>query len=257
MAFALITGSSKGIGRAIAHQLAQKGKPILLIARNEGELKEAASEIREQFKVEVQWLAADLSDSHAPKKIFDWCASAGYEVDVLVNNAGYGLSGPFERFGLDVQLNMMRVNMEAVVSLTALFLPVLKKHPKSYILNIASSAGYQATPYLGLYAATKSFVRLFSRALHHELKSANVTVTCVNPGATDTAFNDRAQVGQKARDLARKVNMTADDVAKTAVAAMYSGKTEVITGFLNKMGAFLVWLLPKKLVEGSAAKIYQ
>jgi short-subunit dehydrogenase len=257
MAFALITGSSKGIGKAIAQQLAQKGKPVLLIARNEGELKQAASAIAHQFKVEVQWLVADLSDTNAPKKIFDWCQSSGYDVDVLVNNAGYGLSGPFEKFPLDAQLSMMRVNMEAVVSLTALFLPVLRKHSKSYILNIASSAGYQATPYLGLYAATKSFVRLFSRALHHELKASNVSVTCVNPGATDTSFNDRAQVGQKARDLAKKVNMTADDVAAIAVAAMYSGKTEVITGFINKMGAFLVWLLPKKLIEGSAAKIYQ
>src|SRR3954470_2319781 len=128
MAFALITGSSKGIGRAIAHQFAQKGKPVLLVARNEEELKKAATEIHDQYKVEVQWLAADLSDTNASRKVFDWCQSSGYEVDVLVNNAGYGLSGPFEKFPLDAQVNMMRVNMEAVVALTSLFLPELKKH---------------------------------------------------------------------------------------------------------------------------------
>jgi short-subunit dehydrogenase len=257
MSFALITGASKGIGKAIAHQLAQKGKDVLLVARSREDLEKACAEIQTVYKVRAHYLPIDLSGQEAARRVFDWCFQNNYEVDVLVNNAGFGLSGAFEKFSLEENLNMMQVNMNVLVQLTYLFLPVLKKQPSSYLLNVASSAGFQATPFLSLYAATKSFVRFFSRGLRRELQGSNVSVTCVNPGATDTAFNDRAQVGQKARDLAKKVNMRPDQVAKIAVDAMYRGKAEVITGFINKLGAFLVWLLPKNLVEGSAAKIYR
>ena len=257
MSIALITGASKGIGRAIAHRLAARGSHVLLVARNEVQLKQVAMEIEARYPVKAKYLVADLSQPGAPARIFEWCRDQGEEVDVLVNNAGFGLSGPFEQYPLEEHLGMMRVNMDAVVAMTCLFLPLLRRQPRSYILNIASSAGYQATPFLSLYAATKSFVRLFSRGLHEELKNSPVSVTCVNPGATDTAFNDRAQIGQKGRDLAKKVQMTPEDVARIAVDALYAGKTEVITGVVNKMGAFLVWLLPKKLIERSAAKIYQ
>lgn len=255
MSVALITGASKGIGRAIADQLAARGLDIWLVARNEVQLQQAALEIGSKYGVKTRYLVADLSQPGASQKLLDWCEGA--ELEVLVNNAGYGLSGPFEQYTLEDHRNMMQVNMTAVVELTYLFLPLLRKRPRSYILNIASSAGYQATPYLSLYAATKAFVRLFSRGLRRELKKSPVSVTCINPGATDTAFNDRAQIGQKGRDLAKKVQMSSDDVAKLAVQAMYARKAEVITGFVNKLGAFLVWLLPKSVIENSAAKIYQ
>ncbi len=257
MSVALITGASKGIGRAIADQLAARGLDIWLVARNEVQLQQAALEIESKYGVKTRYLVADLSQAGASQKLLDWVESEGAELEVLVNNAGYGLSGPFEQYTLDDHRNMMQVNMSAVVELTYLFLPLLRKRSRSYILNIASSAGYQATPYLSLYAATKAFVRLFSRGLRRELKKSPVSVTCVNPGATDTAFNDRAQIGQKGRDLAKKVQMSSDDVAKLAVQALYARKAEVITGFVNKLGAFLVWLLPKSVIENSAAKIYQ
>jgi short-subunit dehydrogenase len=257
MPVALITGASKGIGRAIASQLAARGNDVWLVARNEAQLQQAALEIEAQHGVKARYFVADLSQPDAPKQVYDWCLSQGVGVEILVNNAGYGLSGPFEQHSLEEHLNMMQVNMGAVVTLTYLFLPMLKKSSKAYILNIASSAGYQATPYLSLYAASKSFVRLFSRGLHEELKRSAVSLTCVNPGATDTAFVDRAQIGKKGRDLAKKVQMSPEQVARLAVSAMYAGKTEVITGVVNKLGAFLVWLLPKKMIESSAAKIYQ
>lgn len=257
MAFVLITGASRGIGRAIAETFAQRGKDLLLVARSAEQLQETAQDIQSRHKVQVHVLSADLSAPEGAQQVFDWCIKQQYAVDTLVNNAGYGLSGPFEQYPLRDHLNMMQVNMNAVVELTYLFLPLLRRQPQGYILNIASSAGFQATPFLSVYAATKSFVRLFSRGLHRELRGTNVSVTCVNPGATDTAFNDRAQVGKKARDLARKVQMTPEAVANTAVAALYARKTEVVTGLINKLGVFLVWLLPKKTIENSASKIYQ
>jgi short-subunit dehydrogenase len=257
MPFALITGASKGIGKAIALQLASRKKDVLLVARNEAQLEELCTEIEKNFNVKAHFLSLDLSQKDAGRAVFNWCRLNNYVIDVLVNNAGYGLSGAFENYPLEEHLNMMQLNMNVVIELTHLFLPELKKQPKAHILNIASSAAYQAVPYLSLYAATKSFVLQFSRGLHLELKNSNVSVTCVSPGSTDTDFAQRANVGAKGLDLAKKVNMRPAEVAKIAVDSMYKGKTEVITGFLNKLGAALAWLLPKKTIEKASAKIYQ
>ena len=257
MSFALITGASKGIGKSIALQLAANKKDLLLIARSEQQLQELATDVQKKYGIKAYCLSMDLSRQEASRHVFNWCSENGYDVDMLINNAGYGLSGSFERYTLEEHVNMMQLNMNVVVEMTYLFLPQLKKQPKAYILNIASSAAYQAIPYLSLYAASKSFVLQFSRGLHHELKQTNVSVTCVNPGATDTAFVDRANVGTKGLELAKKFNMRPDEVAKIALDGMYKGKTEVITGFLNKLGAALAWLLPKKTIEKASAKIYQ
>ncbi|HEU0111139.1 MAG TPA: SDR family oxidoreductase [Flavisolibacter sp.] len=257
MSFALITGASKGIGKSIALQLAANKKDLLLIARSEQQLQELATDVQKKYGIKAYYLSMDLSRQEASRHVFNWCSENGYDVDMLINNAGYGLSGSFERYTLEEHVNMMQLNMNVVVEMTYLFLPQLKKQSKAYILNIASSAAYQAIPYLSLYAASKSFVLQFSRGLHHELKQTNVSVTCVNPGATDTAFVDRANVGTKGLELAKKFNMRPDEVAKIALDGMYKGKTEVITGFLNKLGAALAWLLPKKTIEKASAKIYQ
>ncbi|MBS1915643.1 MAG: SDR family oxidoreductase [Bacteroidetes bacterium] len=257
MMYALVTGASKGIGKAIAEELAKNKFNILLVARSEDQLKKNATEIAEKYKVGTDYLAIDLSAPTASTEIFNWCTKKNYSIRVLVNNAGYGLSGNFERFSIDDNTNMMQLNMIALVQLTQLFLPVLKSQNKSYILNISSSAAYQAVPYLSLYSATKAFVLSFSRGLQQELKRTPVSVTCISPGSTDTGFASRAQLGEKGLKTADKVNMTPEAVAAIAVKSMLSGKTEVIVGFINKLGAFMAWLLPKKLVETTAMKIYE
>jgi short-subunit dehydrogenase len=257
MSFALVTGASKGIGRSIALELASRKQDLLLVARNEELLRSLCETIQRDHKVLCHYLAVDLSAPHAPEQVYNWCLTNAYEVHILVNNAGYGLSGAFEKYSLADHLNMMQLNMNVVVEMTYHFLPGLKKQPKAYILNVASSAAYQAVPYLSAYAASKSFVLQFSRGLHLELKGTPVSVTCVSPGATDTSFVDRANIGAKGLELAGKFNMQPAEVARIAVNAMYKGKTEVITGFLNKLGAALAWLLPKKTIEKASAKIYQ
>lgn len=257
MSFALITGASRGIGRSIAFQLAAKGFNLLLVARNDVQLEQLAKEIESKFKVKVDRLAIDLSGENASTAVYNWVKENNYPISALVNNAGYGLSGKFETYPLKEHLDMLRVNVGAVVELTYLLLPILKQQPKAYILNIASNAAYQAVPYLGLYAASKAFVLQFSRALHYELKNTHVTVTCVSPGTTDTDFANRANVGPKALRAAEKFNMSPEIVAKVAVNSMLKGKREEVVGFVNKLGAFLVWLMPKKLVENTAAKIYE
>ncbi len=258
MSYALITGASKGIGKAIAFDLAARGYHLILVARSENLLSHAKQEIEGRHPaVKVLYRPADLSSGNAARQLFDWTQEQGVSVSILVNNAGYGLSGRFESHPLDAHLNMLQVNCTTLVQLTHLFLPQLRQQKDAHILNIASSAAYQAVPYLSLYAASKSFVLSFSRGLRFELRKSGVNVTCVCPGATDTDFVNRAQIGEKAKKTAEKVNMTPEQVGRAAVAAMFARRAEVITGAINKIGGFLTWLLPKKVLEGGAARIYE
>lgn len=257
MAYALVTGASKGIGKAIAQQLAARKNDLLLVSRSADELEKAAAEITKKYGVKTAFLATDLSEKDAPQKVVSWCKENNYTINILVNNAGYGLSGNFDKYNLEQNLNMLQLNMLAPVTLTQLFLPQLLQQPQAYILNTASSAAYQSVPKLTLYAASKSFILSFSRGLHQEFKNTNLSVTCVSPGATDTDFVVRAQLGEKGLKAADKVNMTPEAVAKIAVKAMYNKKPEVITGTINKLGAFISWLLPKGFVERTAMKVYQ
>ena len=256
MTYALITGASKGIGKTIAQELAAKKINLLLVARTELLLKEMAEDLSKRFQITTAYLAIDLNSPSSPSEIIDWANKNGFGINILVNNAGYGLSGPFIKYSALEYREMMQVNMNVPVELTNLLIPELKKHPRSYILNIASSAAYQSVPGLAVYAASKAFLLSFSRGLQFELRKTNISVTAVSPGGTDTDFANRAKVGSKAIRAGEKLNMTAHAVAKIAVNAMFSGKTEVITGFINKLGAFFVWLLPKKLTETTAASIY-
>jgi len=257
MIFTLITGASKGIGKAIAEELAKRQHNLLLIARSEKLLQQETERLSTQYKIKTDYLAIDLSSRDAPENIYEWCVEKNYSVNILVNNAGYGLSGSMEKYEEAENINMMQVNMITPVHLCQLFLPMLRQQGKSYILNIASSAAYQAVPYLSIYSATKAFILNFSRGLRQELRKTPVSVTCISPGATNTDFVVRAKIGTKGLKAADKVNMSPEAVADIAVKAMFAGKAEVITGFLNKLGAFAVWLLPKGLVERTAMKIYE
>jgi short-subunit dehydrogenase len=257
MEYALITGASKGIGKAIAEELARRKFNLLLVARSADVLGKVAAELAASYGVKTDWLALDLSAPDAAGRVFDWCREKQYSVSALVNNAGYGLSGPFEKYSVEDHGNMMQLNMMTLVGLTRLFLPELRRQPRAYIMNIASSAAYQSVPGLSLYAATKAFVLSFSRGLHQELRGGPVSVTAISPGATDTDFPSRAQIGEKGMKAAAKLNMTPAAVASIAVKAMLAGRPEVITGLVNKLGAAMAWLLPKTLVERTAMKIYE
>ena len=256
--FALITGASKGIGKVIAFELAARGYNLALVARSEDLLEQVSLEIKVLYSgVQIHHFATDLSLPAAAEAVWVWCDRNKLPVSILVNNAGFGLSGSFESYPLEQHINMLQVNCIVPVELTYLFLPHLKQHSQAYILNIASSAAYQAVPYLSLYAASKALVLSFSRGLRYELQKTSVNVTCVSPGSTNTEFNVRAQVGPRAMKTAQKVFMTPEQVGKLAVKAMFNKKAEVITGTINKIGGFLTWLLPKKVVERSTARLYE
>ena len=256
MPFALITGASKGIGKAIAELLAVRGYDILLVARSSDLLEQVASEIHSATKRNCRWLAVDLARNDAAETVFEWCKINHFAVSVLVNNAGYGLSGSFEKYSAREHAEMLQVNMVTLTKLTSLFLPGMHKQTAGYILNIGSTSAYQALPYLSAYAASKAYVLTFSRGLYQELRKTNISVTCICPGPTDTNFVNRANVGAKALKAAEKFNMSPRAVAQIAVDSLFNRRPEVITGGMNKLSAFFAWLLPKSLVENVAKKLY-
>ena len=256
MPFALVTGGSKGIGKAIAEALAIRGYDLLLVARSADLLEQVSSQIQLTTSRTCRWFAADLSLDNSAEAVFNWCTENHFEVSILVNNAGYGLSGSFEKHSAKETAEMLQVNIITLTKLTRLFLPDLMKLSASYILNISSSASYQAVPMLSAYAASKSYVLNFSRGLYQELKGTPVSVTCVCPGPTDTNFVKRAQIGLRGQKAAERFNMSPQTVAQIAVEGLFRKKPEVITGTANKLSAFFAWLLPKNLVEGIAKKLY-
>ncbi len=256
MPFALITGASKGIGKAIAEILAARGYDLLLVARSADLLEKVSAEIHAVSKRNCQWLALDLAGSQSAEAVFEWCDKNKFAVSVLVNNAGYGLSGPFEKYSPQEHADMLQLNIITLTKLTRLLLPNLREQTAGYILNIGSSASYQAVPFLSAYAGSKSYVLNFSRGLYQEFKNTNLSVTCICPGPTDTNFVNRANVGSKGQKAAEKFNMTPQSVAQIAVDSLFRRRPEVIAGGLNKLSAFFAWLLPKALIESIAKKLY-
>lgn len=257
MAYALITGSSKGIGKCIAEELAAKKYDLLLVARSGDALQKLSEGLAAKYNVKVSYLALDLATPEAPDQVKDWVLTNQFPVSILVNNAGYSVWGEFEKADVNAVLNMMQLNMQTLVKLTHLMLPILRKEKQAYILNIASTAAYQAVPTMGAYAASKSFVLLFSRALYHELRGSNVSMTAVSPGATDTYFVERSGMSLDVKKKNEKFFMSPEEVAKIAVKAMFDKRAELITGFVNWISAFVTRLLPKSLIEGIAAGIYK
>ncbi|MCU0368130.1 MAG: SDR family oxidoreductase [Cyclobacteriaceae bacterium] len=254
--FALITGASSGIGYYFAHELAKRKLNVLIIARSEDKLIKLREEISNQYTVQCHYLLKDLSHPDAAREVYDWCATNQYKVNILINNAGYGLFGYFEKQPIAEINNMMNLNMNTLVALCHVFLPMLKENSKSYILNVASTAAYQAVPTLNTYAATKAFVLLFTRGLRHELKGTSVSVSCISPGATDTNFIQRAGL-EAIKEKADKFSMRANEVAKIGIAQMFKGKAEIIPGLINIITSQLTQWVPKSLTERIAANIYK
>lgn len=257
MNYALITGASKGIGKSIAEVLAAKGKNLLLISRSEQALQELRSSIMNRYKVHVEYLALDLSAADAVQQVASWYISNGYHIDVLVNNAGYGLWGPFEKLPIEKHQEMLQLNMLTVVELTHALLPELKSQSPSFILNVASTAAYQAVPTLSLYAASKSFILLFTRGIRLELKGSGVSASCLCPGPTSTDFVTRAGMSAAIQKKSDTFSMSAEAVARIGVSGMYKGKAEIIPGLLNKIIAVATALLPKYITEKIANDLYK
>lgn len=236
---ALITGASGGIGYELAKLFAADGYDVVLVARSADKLAQFAGELQRQYSIAATPLSADLEDPATPQRLCAELAARGITVDVLVNNAGYGVSGRFNEIPLAESLGQIQLNVTSLTHLTRLLLPGMVQRGRGRVLNVASTAAFQPGPGMAVYYATKAFVLHFSEAIHHELRGTGVTVTTLCPGPVLTGFQQRADMGE-ARLMKVMVVLSAERVARIGYRAMQKGKPVAVAGKLN-------WLLTQSL----------
>src|SRR5579863_8580288 len=251
--WALVTGASAGIGVALAAELAASGTNLVLTARREDRLMALARDLSTKYAIRVEICVADLGGPSAPDAIFDFVVGKNLHVDLLVNNAGFGAYGDFATSDRARQVEMVQVNCSAVVSLTHLFLQPMLQKKSGDILIVASTAAFQAVPYITTYAATKVFDLHFAEGLAEEVRQYGVRVCALCPGSTETEFFQVA--GQ--RNHTRRAPETAEKVAHVGLAALAAGKSSVISGFKNWLGAETIRMVPRRMVTRIAAGIFR
>src|SRR3954451_24248814 len=240
----LVTGASSGIGADIARELAQRGLGVTLVARREDRLKELATEL-EGTGVRVEVIAADVADAGARGQMVDKINRAGLDVEVLINNAGYGSGGAFAELDAESETAMVRVNCEAIVALTHEYLPRMIERGRGAILNVGSTAGEQPLPRQATYSATKAFVNTFSDALHAELHGTGVTVTSLRPGPVKTEFGDVAGISDELFSAPDFTIKSSEDVAKAAVDGLEHGRRTVAPGVAAKVATVSGRMTPR------------
>ena len=253
---ALITGGSTGIGYELARCFAAHGHDLVLIARHTDTLEAAAGKIEGKYGVKVQTMTFDLADPDSPQKLFDAINAEGIQIDYLVNNAGFGLGGEFVDTDLQTELDMIQVNVTAVVHLTKLFLPAMVKRKEGRIMNVASTAAFYPGPLASIYYSTKNFVLAFTEAIAEELRKTGVTVTALCPGPTETNFAERSGTS-KSRLFTDSVVASAEEVAKYGYAAMMKGQRVAIPGAGNKLLMQAERLAPRRLVTFITRKVQE
>lgn len=255
MNYTLITGASKGIGKAFAYECASRGQNLLLVARSGQLLQEIAIELIAKG-VQVHTHTADLLDHAVHTKIFDWIKTNGWNVNMLVNNAGIGHYGQFDKEPLEKHMQVMHLNMDTMVRMAHAFLNNSNTKQRRYILNTVSIGAFQPVPYIGVYSATKSFMLSFSLAIRHELRKQNVYVTAFCPGGVDTDFFGPAGMEVVAKRN-KKFIVKAEEVIPHALNAVMKNKAVYTNGLTNKMGMLSVRLFPYSVVVPVAAKLYE
>jgi len=246
--WALVTGASAGIGVALARELASHGAKLILTARRRDRLESLAAELTANG-TEVRIVVADLNDPAAPEQIFAATEGAGVTVDILINNAGLGQFGAFCQSPVEQELSQVRVNCEAVVRLSRLFVPCMVERRRGWMLVLASTASFQPVPYLTTYAATKAFDRFFALGLAAEVARFGVKVTALCPGSTDSEFFEVAR-----SQAFRQHVQSAPDVARLAISALSRGQRTILPSFSGRLSALLVRFLPVGLITRSIEK---
>jgi hypothetical protein len=253
-----------GLGAEFARVLAADGYDLILTARSADRLANVQKEVENLHGARTRVVVADLADRDAPEVIHHeaWRAfregkigaSPDGTIDVLVNNAGFGMYGMFHRSDLKTELDMVQVNVTSLMHLTKLFLPAMVSRGSGRILNVASTAAFQPGPLQPVYYATKAFVLSFSEAIANELKGTGVTVTALCPGPTPTEFQARANVGN-VRGLRLMMRVSPEAVVRAGCEGMQRGKPVVIPGTLNNLHVFLLRFAPRGLVTAVVRKV--
>lgn len=259
---ALVTGASAGIGEELAKRFAADGYDLVLVARDRARLEKVGEELKAKHGIRYHAIPADLSDPAAPEHVLHAVRKLGVQVEALVNNAGFGLYGPFvktehgEATEPKRELEMIQVNVAALTHLTKLFLPEMVQRGRGRVLNVASTAAFQPGPLMAVYYASKAYVLSFGEALAVELRGTGVTVTTLCPGATRTEFQKAAAM-EDSRLFNTPLVMSAEEVAEVGYRAMQRGKGVVIPGAANNVMAQAVRFVPRKLAARLALMAQQ
>jgi uncharacterized protein len=243
---ALITGASSGIGLELARCFAEDGYNLVLVSRSAAALEAEAAKLAGEFNVSAVAIARDLGQRDAGTELAQTLGERSLNIDVVVNNAGYGAAGAFDRSDLSTQLGMIDLNVRALVELTHLFWPRILKNKRGGVLNVASTAAFQPGPFFAVYSATKAFVLSFSEALWEEARGTGVHVSCLCPGATESAFHKRA--GTENLRLLRGGMMSAARAAQLGYRAFQANQRVKVAGAGNAILAGSVAFTPRAIV---------
>lgn len=249
----LITGASSGIGMGLAKLFAADGSDLVLVARREDRLNELAEKLKSEHGIEVHVLPKDLSKKTSPKEIFNHLKKEKIEIDVLVNNAGFGSRGMVSELDTDLQVDMVQVNAAALTHLTSLFLPGIIERGQGGILNVGSLAGFQPGPYLAVYFATKAYVLSFTEALAEEISNPNIKISCFAPGPVKTEFGEKSDLEDSL--LFKLSLMDLEPAVKAGYEGFRKGKTIVIPGLKQQIVPFLNRFTPRLIVRKIAKKL--
>ena len=256
MKFTLITGASGGIGEAFARRLAREKHNLVLVARSEKKLHELCDELMLAHQITAHYVALDLNEFEADQKLFDETEKHSMEVDWLINNAGFGSMGDFARLDLERELEMINLNVSALVALTHRYLGKMRERRSGTIINVASTASFQPIPFMATYAATKAFVRSFTEAIAEESRPYNITISAFCPGPVDTGFFDASDIKSDVKSaMFKKGIQTPAEVVETALAAAASGKAVAIPGWKNYLLTHLVNVVPNRLITRTMGSV--
>jgi len=250
---ALVTGASSGIGRSLARLLAADGCDLVLVARRGDELERLGAELSAAHGVSVSTHAVDLVRPDSAAGLLDRLDATGASIDILINNAGFGMRGDFTELPLERQLEMIALNVTTLTLLTRRLLPGMRSRRRGGVLNVGSTAGFQPGPFMAVYYATKAYVVSFTEALAEELSGSDVRVSCLAPGPTDTGF--AAEAGATDAGLFRGDVMTVDEVARIGYEGWKAGKILVVPGRRNRLRALAVRLLPRTSVVKAVRRL--
>lgn len=240
----LITGASLGIGAAFARKLAGRRRNVFLVSRSEDKLIALCNELGRLTSIRAQYMVLDLLEPDAPLRLFEETKKRDLEIETLINNAGFGSMGDFVKLDLNRELEMIRLNVTSVVELTHRFLGPMRERKRGTIINVASTAGFQAVPYMATYAATKAFVLSFSEALWDENRAHGIHVMALCPGVTETNFFEAAGID---RPPMRTVQ-TPEEVVETALRGLGRKKAVVISGWTNWFTVEAERVVPRSVV---------
>lgn len=251
---ALVTGGASGLGYELSLLLAKDGYHLILIDINSEQLEEVKKELELGFKIKTRIITKDLSLQNCAFELFEEVKETS--IDILINNAGFGLFGPFYSTDWNRELSMLNLHVITTTQLTKLLLDDMIKRGRGRILNVSSLAAFQPGPLMSIYYATKAFILSFSEAIANELKGTGVTVTVLCPGQTKTSFQEVVSEGNTTNKISFNI-ATADKVALYGYKAMMSGKTLAIPGTINKFLSFLPRILPRTIATAIVRKIQQ